>query len=79
MPQHLQMTRITVKGFATMEAVPCKLPLTQRLCDSHLVSLGFTIFSSGKQEQPGCPSLPLLFGENNKTTSKRWSWFQKKS
>ncbi len=26
MPQHLQMTRITVKGFATMEAVPRKLP-----------------------------------------------------
>ena len=28
MPQHPQMTRITVKGFATMEAVPCKLPNT---------------------------------------------------
>ena len=28
MPQHLQMTLITLKGFATTEAVPCKFPTT---------------------------------------------------
>ena len=47
MPQHLQMTRITVKVFATMKAVPANC-LNTTLMHSLLVSLGFTIFSSGK-------------------------------
>ena len=46
--QHLQMTCRTVKGFATMEAVPCKLPLTQHSCNSYQGSLGFIIFSLWK-------------------------------
>ena len=46
MPQHLQMTRITVKGFATREAVPCKLPSV----------IGYTISSSGK---PGTAWMPF--------------------
>ena len=79
MQQHLQMTRITVKGFTTMEAVPCKLPLMQHLCDSHLVSLGFMISSSGKQRTAWMPFIASAFWGNNKTTSKRWSWFQKTS
>ena len=48
MHQHLQMTRITVKGFATIGGSSLQIALTQRSCDSHLVLLGFTIFSSGK-------------------------------
>ena len=38
MPQHLQMTRITVKGFATMEAVPLQIapPSFTRLHDLQL-------------------------------------------
>ena len=79
MPQHLQMTRITEKGFTTMEAVPCKLLLMQHLCNSHQVSLGFTIFSSGKPRIAWMPFIASAFWGNNKTTSKGWSWFQKNS
>ena len=79
MPQHLQMTRITLKGLATMEAVPCKLPLIQRSSYSHLLSLGFTIFSSGKPRTAWMLFNASAFLGSNKTTSKRWSWFQKTS
>ena len=36
MPQHLQMTRIKVKGFAMNSSM--QISITQRSCDSRLVS-----------------------------------------
>ena len=77
MPQHLQMTRITervsnnggsslqIAFIATLMRQP---PSVIRLHDLQL---------GEKQEQPGCLSMSRLFGRNNKTTSKHWSWFQK--
>ena len=74
MPQHLQMTCITVKGFATMEAV---ISLTQCSCESHLVSLWLHDLQLGKIKNIlDALQLPLLFWGNNRTTFICWSWFQ---
>ena len=55
------------------------LQTAQRSCDSHLGSLGFTIFNSGKPRTAWMPFNASAFWGNNKITSKCWSWFQKTS
>ena len=73
MPQHLQTTRITVKGFVTMKGVPAKMVMRPSVTWLPDLQLRKT-----KNSLDAIQCLCFL-GGNNITISMHWPCFQKKT